>query len=154
VRCCHGGGSRRGLRSSTLALALAIIIAIDAGPLALTTTSASSVARGWPQRAAWKYALAVGAGSCLLLAAVWTDAFGNPLEFRPATWDATLDVLRALMVAPLLVAIRRYFHGRLIYATKTGWVVWATVGRPRRRSSSRRCSPCSSTPGRPASGSL
>jgi hypothetical protein len=110
-----------------VALALGIIIAIDAGPLSLATPAARFE---HDRRAAMSlYAVCVGVVSCMLLLAVWSGLLGNPLGVPQATWDATLDMLKGLALAPVLVAVRRLFHGYLIAARRTGWIVPATLAR-------------------------
>jgi hypothetical protein len=112
-----------------LALALALIIVVDGGPLALTTLSAASTDSGWQRQAIWTHALLVGLGSSALLALIWSDPLGNPLGFADPTWDAAREALRGLAIAPLLVALRRYLHGYVILARRTAWLVWATLAR-------------------------
>ena len=110
-----------------VALGLGIIIAINAGPLSLATPAARNERE---RRAGMSlYAVCVGVVSCLFLLVVWSGLLGNPLGVPHATWDATLDMLKGLALAPLLVAIRRLFHGYLIAAHRTGWIVPATLAR-------------------------
>ena len=112
-----------------VALALAIIIAINAGPLALTTLSAASGDSGWRRQAVWTHAVFVGLISCGLLALVWSGLLGNPFGFADETWSHARDALRGLLIAPLLVALRRHLHGYLILERRTAWVVWGTLTR-------------------------
>lgn len=111
-----------------LALALAIIVVVDAGPLALATT-ASANARERRRPALSAYAMSVGLGGCALLIPVWSGALGSPFGISDATWAAARDALIGLAPAPLLVALRRYFHGLLIGTKRTDWIVLATVTR-------------------------
>lgn len=110
-----------------LALALAIIIVIDAGPLALTTTVGAVPEAERNQ--VWTYTLLVGTGSCGLLAVFWSGLVGNPFGVVPATWDAAMQALQGLAVAPLFVAVRRHLHGSLIVKGRTAWIAVSTVVR-------------------------
>ena len=116
-----------------LGLALGIIVPINAGALALATTSAVAVERGWPRRAVRRYALTVGLIGCTLLAVVWSGWIDGPAEsllnVQPDTWDATRDALRGLAVAPMLVAVRRYNQGYLIASGQTACFLPATLAR-------------------------
>ena len=111
-----------------LALALAIIVAVDAGPLALTTT-ASANARERRRPAMSAYAMCVGLGGCVLLVPVWSGLLATPFGISEITWAAARDALLGLAPAPLLVALRRYFHGLLIGTKRTDWIALATVTR-------------------------
>jgi hypothetical protein len=114
-------------------LALGIVVPVNAGALALGTTCAVAAEPAWPRRAVGLYTLIVGLLGCAVLAVVWSGSIDGPamalLNAAPDTWHSTRDALRGLMVAPLLVAVRRYNQGYLIASGQTGWFLPATLVR-------------------------
>jgi hypothetical protein len=109
-----------GVAMTGLALALAIIMVVDAGPLALAETAGEIISERLRPALSW-YTLIVGGIACALLVPVWSGLLGNPLAFDADRWDATRHALIGLSVTPLFVALRRRFHGYMVSAGRTVW---------------------------------
>lgn len=116
-----------GVAVTGLALALGIVMVVDAGPLALADTAGAIESERRLRPALSLYTLLVGLVACALLVPLWTGALGSPLGFAEDRWDATMGALLGLCAAPLFVAFRRWFYGYLASSDSIVWV--ATVAR-------------------------
>lgn len=114
-------------------VAIAILVVANSPALAITPLVVADAERG-PSLRTLRYAAAVGivtAAVLVLLVSVpeFRAALGGGLALSGDLTAAVRDCLLALAPASIAVAVRRYLHGRLIAARRTGGISAATVTR-------------------------
>ncbi|MEQ0564617.1 hypothetical protein ABJI51_36550 [Amycolatopsis sp. NEAU-NG30] len=127
----RGTGGAAGL--AAFGVSIAVLVVANSPALAITPLVVSD-AEHQPNRRTSGYALAVGFATAVALALLVTVpplfALVRGLANLPDEIAAQVRTcLLALAPASVAVAVRRYFHGRLIAARRTGGISVATVGR-------------------------